>query len=177
LKTDKQIRDVFARLNRLLPASGNGGNGKANNGISSGDDDEFRMAYYRYYRINNSTDEYRKKTAEAAYDSITQDELDYNLKKELIISPEQRYQHRKANWFFHESSAYARGLDREDGYGCNGIECISDCRYAAEEGRIEDAEVIEEHKALEADYRRQNKIVNIEIDDRDYNKFLKIFLE
>jgi hypothetical protein len=51
-----------------------------------------------------------------AYDTITQDELDYHLKMKLKhTTPEQRDQHRKETYYFHE-------LYRDDGgYGCNGI--------------------------------------------------------
>ena len=170
---------MTARISNLtIAAAGNNdGNG------SSNDDDYYlttcsenpRMAYYRYYRVNNCQDEYRKMTSMAAYDSITQDELNYELRRVLLKPPEQRYQERKKNWFFHDSSAYARGLDREVGYGCNGLECVSDCRYAAEDGRIEAEEIVAEFRERETEYRKRNKIVNIEIDERDYNKFLKVW--
>jgi hypothetical protein len=185
LKIDKLTKDLFTRINGLSIANGGNGNGKANNnGNIIGDDDEYylatgqenpRMAYYRYYRVNNCTDEYRKLALECVYDWVSQDELDYQLRAKLRVPPEIRYQKKKANWFFHDSSACARGLNQEDGYGCTGLECIKDCRYHDESGRFEDQEVIEEHREIEAEYRTQNKIVNIEIDNSDYHKFLKIW--
>jgi hypothetical protein len=56
------------------------------------------------------------------YDSrTTQDELDFILKRNLRMPPEERYQREKAHWYWHESSWYWRGLDatRYDGQECN----------------------------------------------------------
>ena len=125
-----------------------------------------RFAYYRHYRIQNSKDEWRKKTLEAAYDSITQDELDFSLKRKLRISPEQRYQQKKENWLFHDSSYYARGLEAYDGFGCNQFtDCVPECRYYPKLGSIEDEEVIKEHRELEEEHRKLDRIINIEINN------------
>lgn len=48
---------------------------------------------------------------EAAYDSITHDELNYYLKAKLRTPPEQRYQHNKRNRFFHELSYLHQTVD------------------------------------------------------------------
>lgn len=175
MKTDRFIKDLADRLARLDSyGGGNAGNGKANNaGCNiSGDDDEFylqtglenpRMAYYRYYRVNNCQDEYRKQTCECVNDWTSQDELDYSLKRKLRMTPEQRYEQKKRSCLYDSSS-------------CGPDKCAADCRYQADEdGRIEDQAVIEEHRELEADLRKQNKIVNIEIENNDYQKFLKIW--
>jgi hypothetical protein len=188
LKIDKLTKDLFTRINSLSFVSGGSGNGNGrsnNTGNIRGDDDEYylatdqenpRMTYYRYYRVNNCTDEYRKQTFECVYDWVSQDELDFRLKTKLRVSPEIRYQIKKAKWYWHESSYYNRGLDAYDGIGCNGfIGCISECRYHADDGRIEDEEVISEHRELEEEYRRQNRIVNLEIDVKDYQRFLKVW--
>jgi hypothetical protein len=185
LKTDKYIRDILDRLN-AISNNNNSGNGDGHDdGFKYYDDEDeyyldvgsepLRFAYYRHVRIQNSKDEYRKKSYEAANDSITQDELDYYLKAKLRVPPEQRYQDAKENWFFHDSSSYARGLEAYDGYGCNNGECIESCRFYLPYGRIEDDEVIAEHRELEEKDRRNNTIVNIDIDKRDFLEFAKGF--
>lgn len=80
--------------------------------ISNGFNDDYylsigseppRFAQYRRKRIEQSTDQYGKKTLLAAYDSITQALsyfLDYSLKRQLRMTPEQRYQKKKANFLF-----------------------------------------------------------------------------
>ncbi len=123
MKIDKHLKDLTTRLNAVSGSSND------NNEITRDDDyylaigsEPPRFAYYRQVRIERSNDEWKKKTLEAAYDSITQDELDFSLKRKLRTkSPEERYQYDKANWFFHESSYCYRGLDRYDGKGCNGF--------------------------------------------------------
>jgi hypothetical protein len=156
LKTDKHIRDISDRLNRISCND----NGRDDIIDFEDYDDEYhlevgseplRFAYYRRVRVEQCNDEYRKKTFECVYDSITQDELDYYLKRKLRVPPEQRYQDKKKNWFFHESSWCSRGLDATgyDGQGCNQFTgCISDCKFYLPDGRIEDDEVIQEHKLL-----------------------------
>lgn len=123
MKIDKSLRDLIGRLNVVSGSSND------NNEITSRDDDYYlaigleppRFAYYRQVRIERSNDKWRKKTFEAAYDSITQDELDFSLKRKLREPPEQRYLREKGNWFFHDSSYSMRGLERYDGEGCNGF--------------------------------------------------------
>jgi hypothetical protein len=118
-----------------------------------------RFAYYRHVRVEQCNDEYKKKTFEAANDSITQDELDYSLKRNLRMPPEERYQCKKQHWYWHESSWYWRGVNGYDGYGCNNGKCIPECRFYPEYGRIEDEEVIEDHNKLVESYRQKNAIV------------------
>jgi hypothetical protein len=177
LKINKYTKRISAGLDRLAT----NGNASGNNAdkYDGSDDDEYylargseppRFAYYRHVRVEQCIDEWRKKTLECVYDSITQDELDYSLKRKLRIPPEQRYQYNKMNWFFHESSYSMRGFDAYDGKGCNGFTgCIPECRYYPTTGRIEDEEVIHEHKELEDVDRKRNRIVNIDIitDNKD----------
>ena len=80
--------------------------------------------------------------------SVTQDELDYSLKRKLRVTPEARYQREKRNQYWHESSYYNRGLEAYDGYGCYNGECIPSCRFYPEFGVIEDEEIIEDHSNL-----------------------------
>jgi hypothetical protein len=57
------------------------------------------------------------------------------------MTPEERYQQLKEEWYFHDSSWYMRHDNGYDGYGCNNGVCVPECRYYPEEGRIEDEEV------------------------------------
>jgi hypothetical protein len=183
LKTDKHIRDISDRLDRISCND----NGKGHDDIDFEDyDDEYylevgseplRFAYYRHVRVEQCSD-YRKKTFECVHDSITQDELDYYLKRKLRVTPEQRYQDKKKDWFFHESSWCSRGLDSSgyDGQGCNQFTgCIPECRFYLPYGRIEDDEVIQEHKEVEEHYRKRNAIINIDINTKDFSEFAKRF--
>jgi hypothetical protein len=106
---------------------------------------------------------------------ITKDELDFNLKARLRDStPEERYRHRKREWYFHKLS-YLHQTVNEDGeakdiindYGCGhpstkreeGGCCVPECRFYAREGRIEDEEIVQEHTDYEEQLRRDNKIM------------------
>ena len=172
MKVDKLVNDLFKKFNNIT--NGNG-HSNTNNQIINDDDYDYylsigeeppRFAYYRHYRIQNSKDEWRKKTLEAAYDSITQDELDFNLKRKLRISPEQRYQQKKENWLFHDSSYYARGLEAYDGFGCNQFtDCVPECRFYPEYGRIEDQEVIDEHNKRVECLKQKDAIVEPPTED------------
>jgi hypothetical protein len=76
----------------------------------------------------------------------------------------------------HDSSYCSRGLEAYDGKGCNGFTgCIEECRFYMPFGRIEDDEVIAEHKEWEEEYRQCNKIINIDIDKKDFLEFAKGF--
>jgi len=98
-----------------------------NYNISKGNDNEYDDDYYleigsepaRFadYRAARAkvTDAFGNKTYEDVWDSITQDESDYYLKMNLSMSPEERYQHKKKAWYFHESSWYTRHNDGYDG--------------------------------------------------------------
>ena len=58
-------------------------------------------------------------------------------------SPEAKYQDYKQQWYFHPSSWYRRksGEGSYDGIGCNQFTgCITDCKFYAEKGRLEENE-------------------------------------
>ena len=81
----------------------------------------------------------------------------------LRVHPEERYQHKKEAWYFHESSWYMRRRDGiengYDGYGCNNGKCVPECRYYPKYGRIEDEEVIQRHKEIEEGYRKRSALI------------------
>jgi hypothetical protein len=119
LKTDKHIRDISDRLNRISCND----NGRDDIIDFEDYDDEYhlevgseplRFAYYRRVRVEQCNDEYRKKTFECVYDSITQDELDYYLKRKLRVPPEQRYQDKKKNWFSMSQAGVVEGWTQPD---------------------------------------------------------------
>jgi len=195
LKIDKYTKDLSNRLNAV--SGSGGGNGNNNNGITKDDDyylaigsEPPRFAYYRHVRIEQCTDEWRKKTYECVWDTITQDELDYYLKAKLREPPDQRYQRKKENWFFHDLSYLDQTVDengklvdiiKESGCGHwdnnreEGV-CVPECKYYEKYGRIEDEEVIKEHNELIDYHKQRNDIVNIDIspDNEDYREFLKM---
>jgi len=111
----------------------------------------------------------------SGYLYITQDELDFGLKRMLTkMSPEQRYQLRKSNRFFHKTSSYMLGLSADDwSKGCHDDQCILECEYYADIGRIEDQQIIEEHRESERYYRNKNQIINIDINEKDFRRFLR----
>jgi hypothetical protein len=166
LKIDKHVKDLSRRLDTF---SGNCNDNDEDDsyGLYKHNDDYYldigsepaRFAHYRHIRIEKSNDEYRKKSYEAAYDGITQDELDFSLKRKLRMTPEQRYQREKQHWYWHESRWYWRGVNGYDAYGCNNGKCIPECRFYPEYGRIEDEEVIENHNKLVEYHRQKNAIV------------------
>lgn len=131
-----------------------------------------RFHYYQHIRV-------LRYGIDSAYLYTTQDELDFILKRELKISPEQRYQDKKANFLFHDLSCYMNHINdydyNDDGSlkGCTGEGCVPECQYYPEYGRIEDEQVIQEHKEYERYYRNKNQIINIDIDEKDFRKFLK----
>jgi hypothetical protein len=59
-------------------------------------------------------DEWGKLTCEDVDETVTQDELDFGLKRQLSKTPENRYQEEKENRSFHELSCYMRGLSIND---------------------------------------------------------------
>jgi hypothetical protein len=82
------------------------------------------------------------------------------------LSQRQNYLREKGNCFFDDSSYSMRGLDSYDGKGCNGFTgCSPECRYYPNKRKIEDEKVIQEHKELEAEDKKQNRIVNIDLHD------------
>jgi hypothetical protein len=156
LKIDRYIKDISDRLNSAAAAGAN---------IDHYDEQYYldieseppRFADYRAARAK-ITDTFGNKTCEDVLDSITQDESDYYLKMNLRISPEERYQHKKDAWYFHESSWCMRHNNGYDGHGCNNGECVPECRYYPEFGRIEDEEFIHRHKEIEERYRNRNAL-------------------
>ena len=106
-------------------------------------------------RVEQCTDEYRKKTFECVNETITRDELNYSLKRKLRVPPEQLYQHEKEHYYFHD-------LYIEGGKECNPVYdgCTPNCRFYPEFGMITDEEVIEDHNKLIESLRRDNRIVN-----------------
>jgi hypothetical protein len=88
-------------------------------------------------------------------DEITDEELDYYKGKWLRISPEERYNILKRDWYRHESSWYARKLNAYDKVGCNQFSgCVPECRYFLEQGRIEDEEI----ESWYMEYKNKSKI-------------------
>ena len=79
-------------------------------------------------------------------------------KMNLRSSPEDRYQHKKKAWYFHESSWCVRHDNGYDGQGCNDGKCVPECRYYPKFGRIEDEEVIQRHKDIEERYRNRKSL-------------------
>jgi hypothetical protein len=159
LKVDRYIKDLYKRLDTF-----SGNNNDDVYGLYKHNDDYHldigseppRFAYYRHIRAEKWKALGHKPSEHN--DSITQDELDYALKRNLRIPPEKRYQCEKEQWYWHELSWYWRGVNGYDGYGCNNGKCISECRFYPEYGRIED-EVIEEHNKVVESYRQKNAIV------------------
>jgi hypothetical protein len=135
-----------------------------------------RFLAYRRARWEK-LDEWGQKTCQDVDKTITQDELDFGLKRHLGIPPEQSYQNGKS-WLFHEGSWYMRGLNPYDGQGCNQFTgCVPDCRYYPETGRIEDEEVIEEHNKLVESLRQKNAIVEPPPESQLLKLALLFFLE
>jgi hypothetical protein len=172
LKIDRLLKGLSDRINAAAIAEA-----KLNleNSASKENDDYYlatgseppRFLYYRHVRWQK-LDDWGRLTCEDVDKSITQDELDYALKRELRVSPEQRYQEEKHNWFFHELTYLhqAKEGDIIKEYGCghwsnNNEEglCVIECRYYHKEGRIEDEEIKQEHKEYQERLRRENRIV------------------
>lgn len=95
----------------------------------------------------------------------TAEEVEYHLSHCLNdYSPEERYIQQKSMYYFHPSYIEMEKLysweDRANAKYCTGFQCISDCPYFEENGRIEDDQVIEEFidsvQILEIDdYKRE----------------------
>lgn len=111
MKIDKDLKDLANRLNFVV--SSTKGNNDGNSSRLQIKDDEYylsigseppRFLYYGHVRAkewkalghepwDGSNDDNHDRR-------ITQDELDFILKRELRISPEERYQHRKRELVF-----------------------------------------------------------------------------
>ena len=108
MKIDRFIKDISDRLDGISPISYPENDNDDYSRLQKYDDEYYldtnseppRFAYYRHVRVEQCTDEYRKKSLECVHDSITQDELDYYLKAKLRVPPEQRYQDKNTTGFF-----------------------------------------------------------------------------
>jgi hypothetical protein len=107
------------------------------------------------------------------WDEVTDEEIDYYMRKALEVPPEQRYQIAKKRPPYHEYTWTSRGIHNEStgwefdpnrkyyvripGWngekGCNEKtgECIPDCRFYPPTGRIEDDEVIAKYEKWKRD--------------------------
>ena len=176
MKIDKHLKDLFNRLNVVSK-----GINDDESRLQIKDDKYYldigsippRFLYYGHVR-GKEWEALGHKAWDHVYDHrITQDELDYNLKEKLRVSPEERYQHEKRNWIFHDLSYLDQTVDengkaldiiKESGCGhwSNKTEegcCIPECRYYLKYGRIEAQEVTEEHKKLVRELIEENAIV------------------
>jgi len=157
LKVDRYAKDLFRKLDNYNFSSGNGNEYDDDYYLEIGSEPP-RFADYRAARAK-ITNAFGDKTFEDVWDSITQDELDFYLKMNLRVNPEDRYQDKKKAWYFHKSSWCMRHDNGYDGQGCNNGKCIPECRYYPKFGRIEDEEVIQRHKEIEEDYRKLNALI------------------
>lgn len=95
----------------------------------------------------------------------TTEEFEYYLSHMLNdYTPEERYRQRKEAYYFHpsyiEMGKFEYWKDRVNIKYCTGHHCISGCPYYAENGRIEDEQVVKEFidstEVLEIeDYKRE----------------------
>ena len=61
---------------------------------------------------------------------------DNDIRNAVIDAAERwSYQESKAQWIFHKSSYYYRGLSANDGEGCYATHCIPECEFYPAEGR------------------------------------------
>ena len=90
MKVDRYARDLFKKLEDYNISSGNGNECDDDYYLEIGSEPP-RFADYRAARAK-ITDAFGNKTYEDVWDSITQDELDYYLKMNLRVHPEDRYQ-------------------------------------------------------------------------------------
>ena len=112
MKIEKHLRGLSDRLNAVSGSSND------NNEITRDDDYYLAIgseppgfAYYRSVRAQE-WQALGHRPRDHVYDQrITQDELDFMLKKKLRVPPEQRYQHEKQNWFFHKLSYLHQTVD------------------------------------------------------------------
>ena len=158
MKIDRYIKNISDRLDSIISNYGTD-----DYGLHRYDDEYYldteseppRFAYYRHVRVEKFeyAPEHIKCERLCSIKTVTQDELDYSLKRKLRVSPEQRYQHEKREPWFHE-------LYVEGGRECNNLYdpcCIpGHCRFADEYGVITDEEVIEYHNNKVVEYYRQN---------------------
>ena len=163
MKIDKHLKDLSDRINAAAFAELDKDKDKNLENAATEDDDYYldrgerppRFVYYKKVRREKYSD-FEKLACFDPDETITQDELDFILKRQLRMTPEERYQRAKRHYYWHE-------LYLKDRVECNPMYdgCTPKCRYHNETGRIEDEEVIQEHTKTEAEYRKQNRIVDI----------------
>jgi hypothetical protein len=179
MKTDIHVKSLVKRLENLLNGSSPSGNkwditGSNNDEITTQEEldnieteeygEPLRFSDYRHARLKKTAPALALDgegfTCEDVYDTITQEELDWDLRQQLKVSPEDRYAHGKYHWYAHPSSWGVRVPHRGyDGQGCTGKACVPECRFYNKTGRIEDSEVIQKHREREENYRKNNVIV------------------
>lgn len=78
----------------------------------------------------------------------TAEEFEYHLSHYLNVSEEERYRRIKEMYYFHPSYVETEKLsywaDRCRAKYCTGLQCIPDCHFYEENGRIEDEQVVKE---------------------------------
>lgn len=132
---------------------------KRKRGEETDQEKERKFARWRMAR-SKKVNAFGDKTYEDAHDYITKEELDFSLKKELQVPPEERYQKWKHQPSYHDSCWWKRGLEKPDGYGCIPTGgCIPTCRFYPETGRIEDAEIYEKYEKIIAERIRDGTLV------------------
>lgn len=174
MKTDVYVKNMVKRLDNLIrgssPSSSKWDIAGGKTTISQQEIDDIETHQNgEPHRFSDYRAARSKKTAPAVgltyedvYDTITQEELDWELRQQLKVSPEDRYQHQKKHWYSHPSSWYVRVPHRGyDGQGCTGQNCVPECRFYPEYGRIEDSEVIQNQREREKRYRDNHAIVDI----------------
>jgi hypothetical protein len=136
---DKTLHNLAERLSVFDHHYNDDGEDNNNSNIISTaqqqelDDDIETEQYGEPYRFHIYRKARAKKTAPAVgltyedvYDAITQEELDWSLRQQLKVSPEQRYQDMKKHWYAHELSYWhqtiydngKKAVDTIKEYGC-----------------------------------------------------------
>ena len=77
----------------------------------------------------------------------------------LRVHPEERYQRSKEAGISMNQVGIWSIESGYDGQGCNNGECVPECRYYPQFGRIEDEEVIQRHNEYVERFRQKNAIV------------------
>jgi hypothetical protein len=104
LKIDKHLKDLSRKLDTFSGSRNNDEDNSDSYGLYKHDDDYYldigleppRFAYYRHMRAEKWKASEHKASE---YDhNITQDEMDYALKRNLRVPSEERYQHEKQHW-------------------------------------------------------------------------------
>ena len=153
LKIDKLARDIFRKLDSF-----NARHEEVNDSHDNYEDDYYlrinevppRFELYRQAKLEK-LGELDQLTYEGIDHTITLDELNFGLKRELAMTPEQRYLRKKVNFLYHLKDCH---------FGSVVSECKPECRLYHETGRIDDSEVIDEHNRLVDKLNQENRIVD-----------------